>query len=183
MKYAIAILMVLGSTINATALEITQGEAVTYALGSPTNHFPHPFGFPFTFGYLDFNIGNDDPLSAGEKINVSSLLVDYFVFDDTFTGPASYEDIKRLDPSWFQGSTFTVTMLNGSADFLPHQADWEGGLPDDFVFETQNFTVLSDISPVPAPATLPLFVTGLGVIALLARHRRRKAAALFGASA
>jgi hypothetical protein len=37
--------------------------------------------------------------------------------------------------------------------------------------------------PVPTPPSLPLFATGLGLMALLAWHQRRKAAALLDASA
>ena len=39
-----------------------------------------------------------------------------------------------------------------------------------------------EVQSVPEPATLPLFATGLGMLGLLAWHRRRKSA-LFGASA
>ena len=37
-----------------------------------------------------------------------------------------------------------------------------------------NFTVTPTVTPLPA--TLPLFVSGLGVLGLLARRKKRKAA-------
>jgi hypothetical protein len=42
---------------------------------------------------------------------------------------------------------------------------------------------LSAPSAVPLPSTLLLFATGLALMGWLAWHQRRKAAALFGASA
>jgi hypothetical protein len=62
--------------------------------------------------------------------------------------------------------------------------DWQNvgrffGVQDDFV---QIRSDVESVSPVPAPATFPLFATGLGLMALLAWHRR-KTTAQFSASA
>ena len=49
---------------------------------------------------------------------------------------------------------------------------------------TAEFTSDVDVeATVPEPGALPLFATGLGLMALLAWHRRRQAAAQFGAAA
>ncbi len=70
-------------------------------------------------------------------------------------------------PTGFFGITGTGTLIAG---FLPQTTDpgWA------------NLTISPDIaiigSPTPLPAALPLFLSGLGVMGLLGRYRKRKKA-------
>jgi hypothetical protein len=52
------------------------------------------------------------------------------------------------------------------------------GQPGHCCFETDNYAaILTTPSPVPLPATFPLFATGIGAIGLLGWRRKRKAQA------
>jgi hypothetical protein len=65
-----------------------------------------------------------------------------------------------------------VEGLNGTAVYTPNSSQ-----PGFMFGQPTTYDFISD-SPVPLPATLPLFATGLGAIGLLGWRRKRKAQAV-----
>ena len=50
------------------------------------------------------------------------------------------------------------------------------GTPSEWDFVIDSVTLTQSLQPVPLPAALPLFATGVGALAFLARRRKKKIA-------
>ena len=48
------------------------------------------------------------------------------------------------------------------------------GTPSEWDFVIDSVTLTQSLQPVPLPAALPLFATGVGALAFLARRRKKK---------
>lgn len=84
-------------------------------------------------------------------------------------------DFERIWVSWLTQDQKIIQMWQHTTPYLNTIAWNDAG--------SAQRTVLDDpIAPVPLPAALPLFVSGLGVMGLLAWRRKRKAAALQAAA-
>jgi hypothetical protein len=116
------------------------------------------------------------------------------VFDGTkfvsFTYHSDFLGTISVDGSNFVGGSGTFVSLPGAASVV---LTWQNGGPFAFAFTSDTSGswcigtgCLSDagtngvwsLNPVPLPAALPLFATGLGALSLLGWRRKRKAAAL-----
>jgi hypothetical protein len=67
--------------------------------------------------------------------------------------------------------------LSGTITFANATISGLGITPGDYVYSFPGDTITLEFAATPLPATLPLFVTGLGVMGLLGWRRKRKAQA------
>jgi hypothetical protein len=110
-----------------------------------------------------------------EKINGTNTVVATGSVTESARYKADYKtDTDSLD--WKNANTpIPVDLTNGDVlDItLIDASDWD-------IKPQISFDLIdpSDLDPTPIPATLPLFATGLGAMALLGWHRKRKTSAL-----
>jgi hypothetical protein len=78
----------------------------------------------------------------------------------------------------------TLTFPRDLADFPEAFNPYGTYLPDGFSNESSAYAVAvsGEVDPTPLPATLPLFVTGLGALGLLGWRRKRKNGAALAAA-
>ena len=119
-----------------------------------------------------------DLLDVGEQVQLriyENNLEEEPLTDHLFSGPNENFGVGIALPLtfWADGQgVFTLAVLEGSINLSFLQAIYwdEARYP--------HFRTFVDASAVPLPAALPLFATGLGMMGLLARCRRRKAKGL-----
>jgi hypothetical protein len=98
------------------------------------------------------------------------------------------DDVGIAGSASFIGVPFNYVsgaVLSSSAVFAGASFASLGITPGDYLWSwgnSVNQTFSIDIASTPLPAALPLFATGLGLIGLLARRRKRKAAAALAAA-
>jgi|SRR5665213_1429300 len=114
-----------------------------------------------------------ETVTATVESNSSLANIDFY--DSTFTNGlgfsvaalAGYELITSIGPITASPSNLTPTFGGGVFTTADGDLQFTGS-------DSLSFT--ADVSATPLPATLPLFASGLGVLGLLARRRKRKAA-------
>lgn len=70
----------------------------------------------------------------------------------------------------------TINLANSYVANIESGGSWDTPYYNVSLLATSGNQSMVYINPTPLPAALPLFVTGLGVVGLLARRRKRKAA-------
>lgn len=108
-----------------------------------------PVGNPATNGSMEFQNGSGGPNGAGP------FSTSFPLFSNVYGQ---------------SGAAFTIVDLLSIATYT-----WDGGAPLTFNQISLSYQV-DNPNPVPVPAALPLFATGLGALGFLARKRRRAAA-------
>ena len=130
-----------------------------------------------TLNLVEFNVGiNADvanPVNPGtiyESMTVSDGGGTNSHFPISFNLAISYSDILTIHGTTlsFNGWQVVIPQLVMGPNF--------GGLETAPLFAEVS-QVSAATAPTPLPAALPLFATGLGVIGLLAKRRKRKASA------
>jgi hypothetical protein len=119
------------------------------------------------------------------------------VSDGTQTNTGNYADLNSPDLRFYSNGFGGLNLPNtgltwdqlvaqvGSTEISWITLDLDGGFTGVQTMLVDNFTVNDDVfsaaprvTSVPAPGTLPLFVTALGALGLLSLRRRRKAQAV-----
>jgi hypothetical protein len=126
--------------------------------GSTIDTYDGLFSGPASFGTGTLTLADT---TSGEPVFFLSLL-------QLLAVPTGYISDAALGTSTSTYSNATLTSLG----VTPGIYVWTWGPA-----ANQSFT-LDIINPIPIPAALPLFATGLGALGLLAWRRKKKAAAL-----
>lgn len=202
----VAALALLGSYTVGTARASTLiGDVISGSYDYPCDsctltggfsYFTNPFVVQTPAAETALFIGNPVYYSAWDVyFNANSVtltmatapLTDAFYSADPFNGPVftilsgnSFGSITGLvvnNPDCVPCNPITAYLSpDGSTLFI----NWEGAGGEVGDTITVDFSVGGPID-TPLPAALPLFATGLGVIGLLARRRKRKAATALAA--
>ena len=102
-----------------------------------------------------------------------------FVFTGTLSGAAFPVRLYLSFPSSELPLSSNTITLDGTYSLIDWQSDADNTYdPTNGDHNGGEYLVSGEIDATPLPATLPLFVSGLGVIGLLTWRRKRKAAAL-----
>jgi hypothetical protein len=93
-------------------------------------------------------------------------------FDDVGLGFQTSDGVTWA--LWFDSGANSLLWCNNSVSGASYSCNTGSGDP-------LSYVTFSSVTPTPLPGALPLFGGGVGVIALLARRRRRKLVALAAA--
>jgi hypothetical protein len=133
---------------------------------SGTNGLGGSWFFVFCQGVFCSGTSNSFPFSAS---SVSTEVTDTLAF--TYGVPFLLSAVLGVDAGHDAGA-FVATFVNFSSTAILDELI----LPNGAILNSESGT-LYPLSGTPLPTALPLFAGGLGVIGLLARRRKRKAAA------
>jgi hypothetical protein len=98
------------------------------------------------------------------------------------------DETKSFDGGKTATAYFNTSGTGDAGDFVTSPCliqSWQVcGPTDSFVVGSVEYKMMESLGydPVPVPAALPLFTTGLGVMGLLGWRRKRKAAAAVAAA-
>jgi PEP-CTERM motif len=131
-----------------------------------------------SFTFVGFNTDNDDYLTVSwqegthsDKILANTFLDHYQLGDNSTTVSETFTlDFTQETLPDTISISFAVDIF-GCGSSSCHTNDLEG-------IKLDNVKLVLDCPPVsqtPLPASLPLFVSGLGALGLVVRHRKRKA--------
>jgi len=127
---------------------------------------------------------NEPGNAAGQAITLDNLVLSLFSGSGSvlFTS-GIFTPITFLDAGQGTGSAGFAFLLDSAQTTSLNVALAGGGLGSRYGLSAQasdatggpeTFFIAQDISPVPLPAALPLFATGLGALGLLSWWRKRK---------
>ena len=182
MGLPIAWVLLLGSlparsaTINISAADSIPENTTNNDGFTLTNTHPSSYLFG-NFTAVTLTPINNDP----DDVVTSPVTITQNMCSGTFvaTSCTFAFHITTADPTATVGDVGTW-MITTSV-----QATWfDITIPPAGAFQTDTFNITEMVTvtdPVPAPAALPLFATGLGALGLLGWRRKRKAAALAAA--
>jgi hypothetical protein len=151
------------------------GESITY---TTTANFRFDYG---ANSQLRLAVGGDAAINAGFDSSELRVLIDGVQsYDKSFATLSDWESL--FFPGGGPGIPIDIGALlaGGLADveiIYTLEASSNSGFQFDYAFGT-----VPGASAVPAPATLPLFAAGLGILGLLTWHRKKKPAAPFSAA-
>ena len=124
-------------------------------------------GTTYDFSFLYNGGGGTNGVGATTQIS--------FLISGILSGNVSTAALNVYNGSPWQSYSYVftpITSANVTLSFLPNGV-WFGGFIDD--------VSVASASPTPLPAALPLFASGLGAMAFLARRRKQKNAAALAA--
>jgi len=143
--------------VNAFAFNLKNSPTITFA-----NFTPALFTGSNTSA-ASLNLGGFGPFMYGVTAPGNDADGQSLVFDVTANGGLTLSDVLFAANGQLFGNTFAVHVCSLSA--VPC------GSADNYAF---TFIGGSRSADTPVPAALPLFVSGLGALGLLARWRKRK---------
>jgi hypothetical protein len=156
------------------ALSAEVAHAVSLMLnGVPTGHSEYAFSITTSGGQISFHGGTTQIGGAnwGFVDNTSLMLFDqnndllatYTTVTSIFCSPSSCAPVIGIGGGLLPANTTSFIVENN----LFTQGLFD---PSGFIEISGNFTVTPTVTPLPA--ALPLFASGLGALALLARRRK-----------
>ena len=183
-RYGLVVATVLGLLSFATP-HLAQAATYTINFSLSSSGPQNPFAGSFSYTA----VAPEGPIQSLTDINLTVDGHAYTLAEVSFLNPSggggSFADFATI----FATSDGTGVPNSGAKDdfflvYHPVTLDLGPGLA--FLYTTANFSVpfgatagelsLSEVAPVPLPAAIVLFSSGLGLIGLLARRRRRSKA-------
>lgn len=189
MKSKIRIALALSAVLGLCQIPHAQATTFSYTGNNFTSLIDVP-QVPGSFNTTE-NVTGTFTTSSALSNNLIGVdiegLVTSFSFSDVRTNLTNLNTTAHLFIVWTDASghitQWIFDLANNNAEILARQTIANDGTQDDRgrvisggFADQADVLVAGTLTPTPLPAALPLFASGLGVIGLLARRRKRQSA-------